>query len=457
MSVNMTKIKCRQTRASKPFGTGELFQEPDSALVAYLRQTERIPLLSAEQERALAQKIQDARRRMETTLLRSPVGLEWIKRTAGQIRDGRLLSTEVLERCHPSPTKPEKEDLFLRERFLSFALVSPDPSPGSSNPGMGHDDPVVSQREKNAGVSPGQIGTSGACHDVCIKRHILMDLYRTLRKRIDLTKRDGGVCRDAFLREGMEKILSDVNRFQQRMKQARDDLVRANLRLVITVAKKYINRGLSLPDLIQEGNIGLMKAADKFDYQKGYRFSTHAHWWIMQRINRAIADQGRIIRIPSRIIEESTKIGKMLSGLMSQLGRQPNASEMAEAADISVNEIDKLFHVFRVEPISLDDWTKDHGHTFEESVADNHTASPFEVTARAEVAGRVREVLASLTPRENEIIRMRFGIGEDKEYTLDEVGKRLGLSHERIRQIQNRSLQKLKRSERKQRLMTLCE
>jgi len=439
-----------------PFRAADPLSETDSALAVYLRQAEKIPLLSAEQERDLAERIQDARRRMEATLLRSPVGLEWIKQTAKQMKDGRLTFTDVIEICHHPSSEPENEASFLRERFLSFAGADLDCSTGDADPGM-RDDVLVSTPQKSVGTSPGQTRADGGCHDVCVKRHILRDLYGALRKRIDLMKRDGEMSCNAVLRERMEKILSDVNRFQHRMKQARDDLATANLRLVVTIAKKYVNRGLPIPDLIQEGNIGLMKAVDKFDYRKGCRFSTHAHWWIMQRINRAIVDQGRIIRIPSRIIEESAKIGKMLSGLMSQLGRQPNVSEMAEAADISVGEVDKLFQVFRGEPISLDEWAGDHGYGFEESVADDNAASPFDVATRVEVAARVRAVLASLTPREDEILRMRFGIGEEKEYTLDEVGERLGLSHERIRQIQNRSLEKLRRSERKQRLMALCE
>jgi len=453
----MEENEYRQNQVSRPFRASDYLSDCDSALALYLRQAEKIPLLTAEQERDLAEKIQEARTRLEAMVLRSPVGLEWIKRAAKQLEDGNLTPGEIFEVCNHSSGKLEKEDSFFWERSLSFATINLDPSPGDSHSGTRVDDALASEPQKRDSLSLDQTWAEGGSHDVCVKSHILKDLCRGLRKRINLIKRDGEVSPNAALRERMERILSEVNRSEQEMKQARDDLATANLRLVITVAKKYINRGLPLSDLIQEGNIGLMKAVDKFDYQKGWKFSTHAHWWIMQRINRAIADQGRIIRIPCRITEESTKIGKVLSGLMNQLGREPNASEVAQAADISVKEIDKVFHVSQTEPISLDGGLGGNGYRLEECVADENTVSPLEVATQAELAARVKGVLTSLTPREDKVIRMRFGIGEEREYTLDEVGRKLGLSYERIRQIQNRSLGKLRRPERKHRLMNFCE
>ena len=236
-----------------------------------------------------------------------------------------------------------------------------------------------------------------------------------------------------------------VEQSQREVQQARDDFVRANLRLVIRIAKKYRNRGFSLSDLIQEGNIGLMKAVDRFDYRKGYKFATYASWWILQRITRAVAEQARTIRVPVHALENETKVMKNFRSLLKRLGRKPTYAEVAEAANMPLEKVEEISHIRMGEPISLETLVGDSERPLGDLVADEDAVSPLDMTIQTSLVMEIRKVLASLTPREAQILRMRFGIDQKREYTLEELGRQFGISRERIRQIEIVALNKARR------------
>ena len=278
------------------------------------------------------------------------------------------------------------------------------------------------------------------------------DEFKNIRERlIEISHKLGMSVTD------FKKLVSRVQKGEKESRIAKKEMVEANLRLVISIAKKYTNRGLQFLDLIQEGNIGLMKAVDKFEYRRGYKFSTYATWWIRQAITRSIADQARTIRIPVHMIETINKIVRTQRLILSEFGREATPEELAKKLRMPLDKVRKVLKISK-EPVSLEKPVGDEeDSSLGDFIEDTKALAPLEQAIKSNLGEATTKILSTLTPREERVLRMRFGVGMNTDHTLEEVGLQFSVTRERIRQIEAKALRKLKHPSRSKQLKSFLE
>ncbi len=403
--------------------------EPSDPLRLYLGQIARSRLLSREQEIALARRMETARAERTIAVLGSPPGIRWVLGLSPALRDGTMpVADLVTDRAEDGETRLDEGSLrgrLLRQIERVARLVQNARSPFTP------------------GHTPAALGQ--ALLDMDFAEHHIDALATRLAR---LTARAAPEQEAGLTASTLTALVGRVREAEREGRAARRELIEANLRLVVWVARRYNNLGLALLDLVQEGNIGLMRAVAKFDWRRGHRFSTYATWWIRQAITRALADQARTIRVPVYMTEVLANASQVARTMAQKLGRIPSTDEVSAGAGIEPAELHRLLDV-ACEPMSLDEpMGDDGGFTFGDFLEDRSGRTPHEVSTTSSVHRALQRALRSLTPREATVLRMRFGLGERREFTLDEVGGQLSITRERVRQIETEALRKLRHASR---------
>jgi RNA polymerase primary sigma factor len=432
------------------WGEAEKFpsERADNIIWAYLKDIGRVSLLTSEEEFLIAKKIEEGERKTRNLLFDLPQAVTELQELAALVkRDGVSVVDVVKNIDELNYTKKDEEKYKKRTITLANTVKSLFEKKQEVRKALPR---ANSQNRKQL-----EKKLKGIEHKV---EESLSELNLNKKVLEEIIKRIGKQLR--FLDEkelrNVKKKLMEIGDIESGLKVVKNRLIQANLRLVINIAKKYLNRGLSFLDLIQEGNMGLMKAAEKYDYQKGYKFSTYSTWWIRQAITRAIADYARTIRVPVHVLETMNKITKVTIALFQDLGREPNLEEIAQKAGLPLEKVRKIMKVSN-EPISIETPIGDDESKLGDFIADPKSPSPFMELVGISLKEEIDKVLSTLTPREEKVIKMRLGIGEKTDYTLEEVGEVFGLTRERIRQIEAKALRKLKHPSRRKRLESFLE
>ena len=463
----------------------------------YLREMGTVPLLTREGEIELAKRIERGQRSVNKALSRSSLITHEITQFAEEIRKGQLTARDVLVTADQLPIDeevagdPETEQLLasleeiekLHRKALSCRQRLAQ-TPRQTKPRQYRQCRYELARTLVT-ISHGvqQIAFSSITRRRLIgKLRLAVEEFKALEKEIAKAQRRSEECEPSVpgrdnkrdLRQlttrmqqledecgatsvELRRTLQILDRGDQEADVAKKQLIEANLRLVVSIAKRYTNRGLQFLDLIQEGNIGLMKAVDKFDYQRGYKFSTYATWWVRQAITRAIADQARTIRIPVHMIETINKLVRAQRQLQQELGREPTTEELSRRLELPVNKVRKVLRIAQ-EPISLETpvGEEEESH-LGDFIVDRRVTSPSEAVINLNLREQTAEVLKTLSPREEKIIKMRFGLQDGSEHTLEEVGQHFAVTRERIRQIEAKALRKLRHPSRSHRLRAFLD